>query len=304
MLSDRGYEGAADLQAMIDLLLAVRAPERIADWPGIVELQEVMQRPEVTADTRLWREGEELLAWAFVDHWSNVHFEGRPPCDTWAAAVFAWAGDVLRARAATNERATLNAKSAESDAERITLLARHGFSMQPERTLHYIRSLDEPIDEPILPPGFLIRPLRTDEVEAAAELHRLAFRTEYMTVENRRTMMTGAAYDPEGDLVAVAPDGKLAAYTIASISSVENAISGRSDGFTDPVATRPEFQRQGLAEAVLLAGCAHLKRRGATRARLGTSSDNVAMQRAAESAGYRIESAMLWFSKDINATQA
>ncbi len=48
-----------------------------------------------------------------------------------------------------------------------------------------------------------------------------------------------------------------------------------------------------------LGGCAHLKARGATRARLGTSSSNTAMRAAAESAGDRVESAMLWFGKDV-----
>lgn len=299
LLSDREYKGPADLQAMIDLLVTVRAPERIADWPGMVELQEVMQQPEVTAYTRLWWAAGSLLAWAFVDQWSNVHFEGRPPPDMWAGAVFAWASSVLGSRAAPGEPLTLDAKAAECDTERIALLEQHGFVRQPERTLHYVRSLDETLAVPVLPPGFHIRPLGPGEVEPAAELHRLAFGTDYMTAENRLAMMTGDEYDPAGDLVVVAPDGTLAAYTMASISPAENAISGRADGFTDPVATRPEFQRRGLAKAVLLAACAHLKRRGANRARLGTSSENVAMRRAAESAGYRVESAMVWFRRDL-----
>ena len=38
MLSGRTYEGSADLQPMIELLVAVRPPESVADWPGVVEL--------------------------------------------------------------------------------------------------------------------------------------------------------------------------------------------------------------------------------------------------------------------------
>jgi GNAT superfamily N-acetyltransferase len=71
------------------------------------------------------------------------------------------------------------------------------------------------------------------------------------------------------------------------------------DGFTDPVATHADFRRHGLARALLLSGCAYLKVRGATRARLGTNSGNAGMRAAAESAGYRVESRMLWFSREV-----
>lgn len=299
MLSARAYEGPADLALMIDLLIAVRPPERITDWPGVVELQEVTQRPAVTANTRLWFHGDQLIAWAFVDEWTNLHFLGRTPCALWEGNLFDWAGAIAVKHATADEEANLGASASDSDGERVDLLRRHGFVDQGDSTLHYFRSLAGVPGGPHLPPGFIIRPLGEDEVEAAAALHRAAFRTEYMTVENRRTMMTSEAYDPEGDLVAVAPDGRLAAYTMATISNRENEISGRQDGFTDPCATHPDFRRLGLAKALLLAGCAHLKARGATRARLGTSSSNTGMCAAAESAGFRVESQQLWFSKDV-----
>jgi ribosomal protein S18 acetylase RimI-like enzyme len=71
------------------------------------------------------------------------------------------------------------------------------------------------------------------------------------------------------------------------------------DGFTDPVAVHPDFRRRGIARALMLSGFGLLKAMGATRARLGTSSEKLGMQAAAESVGYRLEGAMLWFSKEI-----
>jgi ribosomal protein S18 acetylase RimI-like enzyme len=296
MLSERAYGGPADLERMIDLLLAMRPPERIADWPGVVELQEAMRRPAVSANTRLWDDSERLVAWAFLDEWTNLYFLGEPPAERWEEAIFDWASGIAVERARADPQVTLDANAAESDGDRIDLLRRHGFVEQEGHTLHYFRSLAEPIDEPILPEGFIIRALRADEVDAAAALHRAAFGTAYMTVENRRAMMASEAYEPEGDLVVVAPDGRLAAYTMASISVAENAVSGRMDGFTDPVATHADFRRLGLARALLLSGCAYLKAR---RARLGTDSSNAGMRSAAQSAGYRVESRMLWFSREV-----
>lgn len=305
MLTMHAYGSPSDLQPMIDLLLRVRPADRISEWPGVVELQEVLQRPAVTANTRLWFEGERLVAWAFMDEWTNLHFLGEPPMEPWAEQMLAWAVKLAQERRQSDDGLTLNANASEHDSERVALLQWCGFEEQDDPTLYYVRVLEASVEPPVLPPGFVIRPLRPDEVEAAAALHRAAFGTAYMTVENRRAMMWGEAYDPQGDLVAVAPDGRLAAYTMASMSPTENTISGRADGFTDPVATHPEFRRLGLAKALLLTGCAYLKVKGATRARLGTSSSNVGMRAAAEAAGYRVESKLLWFSKsDLTAVGA
>jgi ribosomal protein S18 acetylase RimI-like enzyme len=137
------------------------------------------------------------------------------------------------------------------------------------------------------------------EAEAAATLHRVAFGTDYMTTGNRLALMHTSAYVPEMDLVAVAPDGRLAAYTLGSINSEENARTGRKDGHTDPVATHPDFQRLGLARALLLTCMRMLKERGMETAKLGTGSDNTAMQKTAESAGFVIESRILWLRKPV-----
>ncbi len=49
----------------------------------------------------------------------------------------------------------------------------------------------------------------------------------------------------------------------------------------------------------MLTGLRKLKERGAEKAMLGTSSENTAMQRAAESAGFRLAWSKVWLSKPI-----
>jgi len=151
------------------------------------------------------------------------------------------------------------------------------------------------ISYPELPPGFVIRPLTgKQEAEAVAAMHRASLGTEYMTTENRLIIMSTSGYDPTLDLVAVAPDGSIAANCICSV----NPQTGI--GFTDPISTHPQFQRMGLARALLLTGLMLLKERGMTYARLGTSGENIRMQKTAEAAGFRIESKTIWFSKEVN----
>ena len=57
--------------------------------------------------------------------------------------------------------------------------------------------------------------------------------------------------------------------------------------------------RQGLALALLHTGLHMLRQRGMDTARLGTSSENIAMQGVAQAAGFQIESSTLWFSKNF-----
>jgi len=63
--------------------------------------------------------------------------------------------------------------------------------------------------------------------------------------------------------------------------------------------THPDFQRRGLARALLLTGLEKLRKRGMNTAVLHTSSRNTAMLKTAQSVGYRVGWAKLWFAKPI-----
>lgn len=300
-LTSRSYSGAADLHAMLDLLGVVKPAERRGNSPSEVDLRELLALTAVQNNTRLWFDADErLVGFAFVDHYANLCFEFTEPGIE--AEIVDWGVQCIRRDIeAEGEALTLDASCGEDNANCIALLERHGFIRQALRSLHLVRSLHEPIPAPQLPAGFSIRHVTGEhEVDALVALHRAAFGTENMTVEERLAMMRTPEYDAELDLVAVAPDGRLAAYCMVSISQEENARTGRNEGYTDPVATHPDFRRRGLARALLLMGLHTLKQRGMDTACLGTSGDNVAMQRTAEAVGFRVQSTTLWFSKPVS----
>jgi hypothetical protein len=56
----------------------------------------------------------------------------------------------------------------------------------------------------------------------------------------------------------------------------------------------------GLARALVLSGMRLLKERGMKSAHLGTSGENIAMQKTAQSVGFNLEYTNLWFSKEVN----
>jgi len=300
-MTSRMYAGADDLHLILDLLSGVRPAERIAGYPSPADLREMLCLPANQANTRLWFEKGRLVAFALVDSYNNLLFEYQQAGLDLEAEIVGWGVEcVRRAPHEGEEPPTLDANCCEEDGDRIALLERHGFVRQPVRSLHLARPLREPIPMPTLPAGFKIRPLKgRDEVEEWVRLHRTAFGTERMTVEERLAMMSGPDYDPDLDLVMAGPDGRLAAYCMCQIFREENTQTGRNEGYTDPVATHPKYQGRGLAKALLLTGLRLLRERGVDTAIMGTSSENEKMQRAAKAVGFRVESATVWLAKPV-----
>jgi mycothiol synthase len=291
--ASRLYAGETDLARLIEFLPVARPTEWVGDYPSATDLREMLCQPELRARTRLWfDQDDQLLACALVDAYRNLLFDYRPDANSpeLAKAIMQWG--------MTCAGLPLDAVCREDDVERMAWLARYGFQSQTLRTLRFIRSLSELIPDPQLPTGFSIRPVAgLAEIETLVAVHRAAFGTDNMSVEERRAMMSGPDYLPELDLVAVAPNGQLAGFCVCGIPVAENAITGRSKGNTDPVGVHPDFQQQGLARALILTGLHLLRERGLAYATLGTSSENVAMQAAARATGFQLQSAKVWFTK-------
>jgi ribosomal protein S18 acetylase RimI-like enzyme len=132
-------------------------------------------------------------------------------------------------------------------------------------------------------------------------LHQAAFGTQNMTADHRRTWMQVPGYFPALDLVAVAPNGTLAAYVYFSIHPEENEHSGKRTGVVDSAGTLPVYRGMGLGRALILAGLPILKAYGMDNASLTTASYNAAMQQAACSAGFRQAGQILYYARTIHA---
>ena len=307
--SDRAYAGPKDLQAMLGLLKQ-RQPERASDFPGFIDLQEMLAIPKIQAAARLWDDPDGRLAGFAILDWypssAGLIFEIAPGLKDHELEnqVLAWAeASIQSAVPAPVGTFLLESNSSSDDLERIGLLERLGFERLQGGAFHLERPLAGPIAQPQLPEGFMIRPIRGEqEAEDWVRLHRAALGTQVMTTEYKLAMMRMPAYDPHMDLVMVAPEGRLAAYCVCFINFEENTLSGQRNGYTDPVATHPDFQRRGLAKALLLTGLSLLKERGMLSARLGTSSDNIAMLHTAESVGFRITKKVYYYQKLIHFT--
>jgi len=264
----------------------------------ITDFEEHVQMNSVRESLRLWHVGSDLSGFAFVDEYANLWFEIAPEysSDELEKEIIVWGVQVQRQRnLSSGESITLDHSCEAINTHRLEILTRNGFVQQSERSLLFSREVTGSIDEPIFPPGYTWRTVVPDDVvESLVELHRAAFGTEKMTVELRHAIMHAPQYEMDLDLLAVAPDGSLAGFCICSLDE-----DNRSIGHTDPIGIHPLHKRKELGKALVTAGITLLVSKGVKTIKLGTSSENSAMQQLARSLNFSCYSEKMWFSKNV-----
>jgi len=295
-ISRKLYKDEKDFQTILDLIARLRPSAHLHDYPGKTDIEENLASAAVRQNTRLWFDNDQPVGWAYVDEFNNLWWElDRQYEERLGGDIVAWGESCIRRKLTNGEAGALDASCRDDYRTRISFLSRHGFSQTGDTTVRMRRDLSLPIPEPGLPQGFAIRPVAgKQEAGRVATMHRAAFGTDYMTTEKRLAIMSTSEYDRFLDLVVIAADDTIAANCICSVNELSKA------GSTDPIMTHPRFQRLGLARVLLLTGLRSLKERGMISAHLGTGASNLAMQKTAESVGFRIESKTIWFSKEVN----
>ena len=124
--TSRLYAGAADLQAMMDLLIAVRPATRIAEYPRVVDSEEMLEIPNLQANTRLWEDGARQLVGFAIVHvtFGNLLFEANPQAASdIETQIIAWGIEhTRRAGQGNGQLVTLDTSFRDDDTDRIALL--------------------------------------------------------------------------------------------------------------------------------------------------------------------------------------
>jgi GNAT superfamily N-acetyltransferase len=150
------------------------------------------------------------------------------------------------------------------DSGRQDLLERRGYTRQAGPEYQRRRDMAQPILDFPLPQGYTIRPLGdVDEHPARSWLSWKAFHAaepddRYEGWEWYAKVQRAPLYRRDLDLVAVAPDGELAAFCTLWFDDV-----ARTAAF-EPVGTHPAHLRRGLAKAVMTEGLRRVQKMGAT----------------------------------------
>lgn len=300
----RQYTGPADQTAMAalahahsaDNLHVVDLPYRFSSWAF-----------DDPANAALWvNAAGELAAWAVMNtpFWT-VDYACRPDVEPDAhALILAWAAARARAVRATpygHPCWFVNVFSAQTDRRRA--LEQAGFASQADvgedswSKVLLLRAEQPAPPSAAPPPGFTLRPLAgAAEAAAYVDLHRAAFESKNMTAAWRERTLRHPDYRPDLDLVAVAPDGRLAAFCIGWLERGPEPA-----GQIEPLGVHPDFQKLGLGRAILSEALRRLTALGAARVYVETDSYRNAAYALYEAMGFRLLHDVLVYRLDFPA---
>jgi GNAT superfamily N-acetyltransferase len=304
LLTSRLYETECDLQQMQRLLMEARS--RTSDWRywHVGELMwgyfMVLCHLNPQEHIRLWHDGDKLVGYAVLGEDPSFDCQALPEYE-WSGIeteALAWAQmrlTELRQRDAQKWGGTVVSSARQDDARRIAFLEQHGFRYSGEfAEVNMLRSLDEPIPESTIPTGCQVRAVQVGEMPKRAAAQREVWHP--WTVGNvsdsdYARLMQLPGYHRDLDVVAITPDGIIAAYVNGWIDPV-NRI-----GDFGPVGALPAYRQQGLTRAALLEGLRRMQARGMNRVCISTGVSNTPARRLYRSIGFEIVNKCLDYAK-------
>jgi ribosomal protein S18 acetylase RimI-like enzyme len=285
----RSYDYARDKQDIINLLLHYRLATSVAVYPTI-------WRVRLLLTSRVWDAGQDVRIWdspsgqmaGFAMLWRRYATSPYLALDRFVHPSFAtselasimlgWGSQ--RGEAIATRQGTTFSLYAQDFAPQLgleSLCENHGFTPLDDNPhecdVYFGHSLEGDLPAPILPPGYIIRPVRgIQEFKAYQSLYSFAA----VNPEHRQELFDSDEYN---HLVVVDAHGKLAAYCESSICRLEWQEGRPRVGWIDYIETQPEQQGQGLGQAVLWAGLECLRDWGAETAMLVMVNSNAAANR-------------------------
>lgn len=289
--TERTYRDETDLTAIADLTNLCYKADQIDSYLSVGELRDDVNAPnfDIHRDLRLWEDKQGRLV-ARASLWfpeageqftSGLGFSIHPDLrgSGIETQILRWAeARVQEASQGFEGVVELHSGDRSHLRDRFTLLEQHGFSW-----CRTFKRLSQPLTRLIptatLPEGFTIRCVNPAQDGAAwVEMFNQTFVDHWnhhpMTLEQFNYHVAQSTYNPELDLVAIAPDGTMAAFCSNLIFPEENAQLGRQEGWVGLLGTRRGYRRLGLGRAILLEGLRRLQAAGMETALIGVDSQN------------------------------
>jgi predicted N-acetyltransferase YhbS len=211
--------------------------------------------PHGETEVRLWRDGGKLVGWGWLTGGTELEFDVRPGRRDVLEEILDWA-----------QPDELVVRSDHDDA--IACIEAYGLAHDPEAPWFRLnaRSLAQ-IDEPRVPDGYRVRTVEERDWPSWVEVHRSAFQPSRFREDVYAFVRSTSAYRADLDCVVEAPDGSIAAYTLAWLDEV-NAV-----GQFEPVGVHAGHRRLGLGRAVGLFALRQLRELGASSALVACRGD-------------------------------
>lgn len=160
-----------------------------------------------------------------------------------------------------------------------------------------IRTLDEPIAYHPLPAELEVRPLQVAQLPALFDAFASSFSFDPTegsdhSEESNRQIFVGAQAQFEPTQVAWAGD--------QVVGAVWNELNvAEKSGYLSQIYTRPEWQRRGVASALITRSLAYFQQQGLTRATVEVQARNPQALRLYEQLGFRVAERITLYRKPL-----
>jgi mycothiol synthase len=308
-----------DLQAVCDLLNICDAVDQLDDNYSATDLALEFESPEINKakDLRIWQDAGGRVV-GFGQMWipkddgklvdASIYWRIHPETRNQGIEEQIFAFGEARAREIGSERnqpMRLRSWTRDFDSYGRGTMEAHGF--EAVRYFYKMdRPLSDPIPEPQFPEGYTMRHANDSDEDAErwVDMFNQSFIDHWnhhpLNVESHKHWMTSPKYRPEGNLIAIAPDGTFAAFCFCWIDPEDNERNNRNEGWIDILGTRRGHRKIGLGRAMLLEGFKYLKSQGIETAKLGVDAENpTGALRLYESVGFKTAQTSLAYHKDL-----
>ena len=231
-------------------------------------------------DIRLWCAGGDVVGFAWFDGFdAGDYVVGPHSPEGVALEAINWLEEGHR-RYALSE--PFGIAVIEGDGERRARLEERGYRPTDAGGVRFWQRIDPAFDAP-LPEGFVVRAIDgDDDIERRVFVQHNSFESSTATPDVWRALAKLPGYEPELDLIVVAPDGTGAAgCTVWYDKSIKV-------GEFEPVGTAHAFQRRGIGKALLAEGLRRLRALGAGQAIVQTNITNAPAIALYRSAGFEL----------------
>ena len=244
---------------------------------------------------------ELLIGWALLSpEWRafDVFVHPRERGSGRAAEMYIWAEEQITRLVKDSGGADIRTMwICEADEVLINHLLQRGFIRGEDNLNCFERSLAAPLPNFGMPAGFQIRSVAGEEegLKRAMASHA-AFSSdksfEFYWSRYQR-FMRSPGYSPDLNLMIVTPDGRCASFCNCWLDPVNRV------GLFEPVGTHPDFQRLGMARAVMIEGLRRMQVAGMLTATVGAESDNPAAQGLYRSIGFQMVNKLCTYQKNL-----
>jgi GNAT superfamily N-acetyltransferase len=307
-IEPRPYQDAADLDKMCLLLQAGRKANNGTYYIHIGDLKWWLFYPAWEYDpwqqVYLWDDPvnpERLAGWALLSpRWGSFDVYIQPELRgiPQAESMYTWAeGKLAGLRRADGKKEAYVMWVSQADKILDEHLQRRGFQRTPDDVVYMSRSLADPLPIITTPAGYTVRSSAGEiDAQERARAQYGAFESTLpfdIYTERIRRFMQSPVYDPDLNVVAVTPDGRIGSFCTVWPDPLNKV------GLFEPVGTHPDHKRRGLGKVVMSEAMRRLREHGMTGACVCTSADNTPAVKLYESAGFRIVDMHLTYKKEI-----